>query len=151
MHLNHVGYIIIVVLSGFNATSNWSLRCGDGEALLWNCNCYKFYWTSTRIDWAPNLVAGNVTINYFNNTNSTYQMLWGAGTGVYGTAGIYCNPSTNTFYTNGDIVAFAASDRRLKDNITPIPNALDKILKLVVIHLIGMINKMYILVKILVL
>jgi hypothetical protein len=71
--------------------------------------------------------------------------------GVYGTAGIYCNPSTNTFYTNGDIVAFAASDRRLKDNITPIPNALDKILKLVVIHLIGMINKMYILVKILVL
>jgi hypothetical protein len=36
---------------------------------------------------APNLVAGNVTINYFNNTNSTYQMLWGAGTGVYGTAG----------------------------------------------------------------
>jgi hypothetical protein len=44
-------------------------------------------------------------------------MLWGAGTGVYGTAGIYCNPSTNTFYTNGDIVAFAASDR-LKDNIT---------------------------------
>jgi hypothetical protein len=43
---------------------------------------------------APNLVAGNVTINYFNNTNSTYQMLW-FGTGVYGTAGIYCNPSTN--------------------------------------------------------
>jgi hypothetical protein len=33
---------------------------------------------------APNLVAGNVTINYFNNTNSTYQML-SAGTGVYGT------------------------------------------------------------------
>jgi hypothetical protein len=61
---------------------------------------------------APNLVAGNVTINY-NNTNSTYQMLVLA-TGVYGTAGIYCNPSTNTFYTNGDIVAFAASDRRLK-------------------------------------
>jgi hypothetical protein len=57
-------------------------------------------------------------------------MLWGAGTGVYGTAGIYCNPSTNTFYTNGDIVVFAASDRRLKDNITPIPNALDKILKI---------------------
>jgi hypothetical protein len=58
------------------------------------------------------VVHGSSTINYFNNTNSTYQMLWGAGTGVYGTAGIYCNPST--FYTNGDIVAFAASDRRLK-------------------------------------
>jgi hypothetical protein len=38
-------------------------------------------------------------------------MLWGAGTGVYGTAGIYCNPSTNTYkwwYS-----CFAASDRRL--------------------------------------
>jgi hypothetical protein len=64
-----------------NATSNWSLRCGDGEA--------QFYGTVTATNFigpaqltgtAPNLVAGNVTINYFNNTNSTYQMLWGAGT-----------------------------------------------------------------------
>jgi hypothetical protein len=61
-----------------NATSNWSLRCGDGEA--------QFYGTVTATNFigpaqgltgtAPNLVAGNVTINYFNNTNSTYQMLW---------------------------------------------------------------------------
>ena len=29
-----------------------------------------------------------------------------------------------------DITAFAASDKRLKDNITPIPNALDKVLSL---------------------
>jgi hypothetical protein len=60
-----------------NATSNWSLRCGDGEA--------QFYGTVTATNFigpaqgltgtAPNLVAGNVTINYFNNTNSTYQML----------------------------------------------------------------------------
>ena len=28
---------------------------------------------------------------------------------------------------DGDIVAFSASDRNLKDNITPIPNALDKV------------------------
>jgi hypothetical protein len=42
---------------------------------------------------------------------------------IKGFAGIWRNP-TNTFYTNGDIVAFAASDRRLKDNITPIPNAI---------------------------
>ena len=30
--------------------------------------------------------------------------------------------------TNGDITAFSTSDQRLKDNITPIPNALDKVL-----------------------
>jgi hypothetical protein len=35
---------------------------------------------------------------------STYQMLWGAGTGVYGTAGIYCN-LLQIHFTNGDIVA----------------------------------------------
>jgi hypothetical protein len=35
----HVGYIIIVVLSGFECYCNWSLRCGDGEA--------QFYGTVT--------------------------------------------------------------------------------------------------------
>lgn len=36
-------------------------------------------------------------INYNNNSNSSYQMLWGSGsTGVYGTAGITCNPSANS-------------------------------------------------------
>lgn len=40
-----------------------------------------------------------VTINYNNDSNSTYQMLWGSGTAVYGTAGIYCNPSSDTMYT----------------------------------------------------
>jgi hypothetical protein len=54
-------------------------------------------------------------------------MLWGSGNSVYGTAGIYCNPFTDTIFANGDVVAFAASDRRLKDNIKPISDALDKI------------------------
>lgn len=39
-----------------------------------------------------------VTINYNNNSASTYQMLWGSGNGVYGTAEIYCNPSTDYLY-----------------------------------------------------
>ena len=30
-------------------------------------------------------------------------------------------------HVGDDIIAFAASDRNLKDNITPIPNALDKV------------------------
>jgi hypothetical protein len=30
----------------------------------------------------------------------------------------------------GDIIAFSTSDQRLKDNITPIPNALDKVLSI---------------------
>jgi hypothetical protein len=62
-----------------NATSNWSLRCGDGEAQFYGTVTAQNLLTSGLTGTAPNLVAGNVTINYFNNTNSTYQMLWGAG------------------------------------------------------------------------
>jgi hypothetical protein len=34
---------------------------------------------------------------------------------------------TSTLSSNGDVVAYASSDRQLKDNIAPIPNALDKV------------------------
>ena len=36
-----------------------------------------------------------VTVNYNNDSNSTYQMLWGSGNSVYGTAGVYVNPYTD--------------------------------------------------------
>lgn len=50
--------------------------------------------------------SSTVTINYNNNSNSTYQMLWGSGTSVYGTGNIYCNPSSNYIYA----AAFYDSD-----------------------------------------
>jgi hypothetical protein len=74
--------------------------------------------------------SSTVTINYNNDSNSTYQMLWGSSNNVFGTAGIYCNPFQDTLYLNGDLVAYAASDEKLKDNIKPIQNALDKINKI---------------------
>ena len=45
--------------------------------------------------------ATTVSINYNNDSNSTYQMLWGSGNSVYGTGGIYCNPSTDVLYATG--------------------------------------------------
>lgn len=51
-------------------------------------------------------LAASVTINYSNDSNSTYQMLWGSGNGVYGTSGIYCNPNTDYLYAS----AFSASN-----------------------------------------
>ena len=47
----------------------------------------------------------SVTIRYNNNSNSNYQMLWGSGNNVYGTAGIVCNPNSNKIYTNGQELA----------------------------------------------
>ena len=41
--------------------------------------------------------------------------------------GIQFKPSDNTLRVDGDIIAFHSSDRRLKDNIELIPNALDKV------------------------
>ena len=48
------------------------------------------------------------------------------GTGTHTLAGIL-EVSGEIRAINSDIVAFSSSDRNLKDNITPIPNALDKI------------------------
>jgi hypothetical protein len=43
-------------------------------------------------------LASTVTINYNNDSNSSYQLLWGSGNSVYGTANIYVNPSSDTIY-----------------------------------------------------
>ena len=75
-------------------------------------------------------IASNVAINYNNDSASTYQMLWGSGNSVYGTAGIYCNPSTDTIYANGNIIAYASSDSRYKDNQQLITNPIGKLLAL---------------------
>jgi len=45
-------------------------------------------------------VSSQVTINYNNNSNSSYQLLWGSGNSVYGTASVYLNPSTNYVYAS---------------------------------------------------
>lgn len=54
-------------------------------------------------------------INYNNNSNSTYQMLWGSGNAVYGTAGIYVNPYYNYVYATS---FYTTSDRSKKQDIS---------------------------------
>ena len=43
---------------------------------------------------------------------------------------IQYQPSNKGLRLDGDITAFYSSDERLKDNITPIPNAVDKVLSI---------------------
>lgn len=54
--------------------------------------------TSCSGNAASATTSSQVTINYGNDSNSTYQMLWGSANTVYGTLGIYCNPSTDYLY-----------------------------------------------------
>lgn len=65
--------------------------------------------------------AGTVGISYNNDTNSTFQMLWGSGNSVYGTGGIYCNPASDIIYA-GDF--YVTSDDRLKNRVGNVQNAL---------------------------
>ena len=46
-----------------------------------------------------------VTINYNNDSNSTYQLLWGSGNSVYGTSQVYINPSADIIYARGGYVS----------------------------------------------
>ena len=46
-----------------------------------------------------------VTINYNNDTNSTYQLLWGSGNSVYGTSQVYVNPNSDIIYARGGYVS----------------------------------------------
>jgi hypothetical protein len=49
--------------------------------------------------------SSQVTINYDNNSNSTYQLLWGSGNNVYGTTHVYVNPSTDVIYAKGGYIS----------------------------------------------
>jgi len=50
--------------------------------------------------------SATVTINYNNDSNASYQMLWGSGNSVYGTAGVTLNPATDYITA----ASFKASD-----------------------------------------
>jgi len=42
--------------------------------------------------------SSQVSINYNNDSNANYQLLWGSGNSVYGTGSVYVNPSSDTIY-----------------------------------------------------
>lgn len=55
-------------------------------------------------------VASNVTISYNNGSNSAYQVLFGSGTGVYGSANITMNPYTGALTAAGPITGSTVSN-----------------------------------------
>ena len=65
----------------------------------------------------------NVATTFSNATDSTSKttgaLIVGGGVGI-----------NNTLNVGGDVIAFASSDKRLKDNIKPIEGALDKVSKI---------------------
>jgi hypothetical protein len=57
--------------------------------------------SAVRVAYADSAATSSqVTINYNNDSNSNYQLLWGSGNSVYGTGNVYVNPSTDHVYAN---------------------------------------------------
>ena len=61
--------------------------------------------TSSNIGSQSVSLASQVTINYSNDSNSTYQLLWGSGNSVYGTSQVYVNPNSDIIYARGGYIS----------------------------------------------
>ena len=77
---------------GYINSSNGNEGNNSSPTRIWGTNGVDDY---MRTYLTSALVSGQVTINYNNDTNSNFQMLWGSGNSVFGTGGIYCNPYTD--------------------------------------------------------
>ena len=72
--------------------SHWVLEGYGGDT--YHAGCRVAYADSAGSA-STATTASQVTINYNNDASSTYQMLWGSGNTVYGTAGVVVNPNTD--------------------------------------------------------
>tara|TARA_B100000700_G_C14529099_1_gene616651 strand:- start:29 stop:574 length:546 start_codon:yes stop_codon:yes gene_type:complete len=85
----------------------------------------------TLVGSISSIFIGNDTADNWRNiafatANGDHKTLNIEGT----SANLQVNPGTAGVRVKGDITAFYSSDEQLKDNITPIPNALDKVISI---------------------
>jgi hypothetical protein len=108
-------------MTNTSQTSDFKLAYGD----IYDANAVAFRIDTNRIAYftntpyvGANIIAtqswvasqgystsSQVTINYNNDSNSTYQLLWGSGNSVYGTAQVYVNPSSDIIYARGGYIS----------------------------------------------
>lgn len=113
--------------SGQSGQPSWLWGGNDGANMyVYNPSNFSVNYATTAGSAPANGgTSSYVTINYNNDSNSTYQMLWGSGNGVYGTGGIYCNPATDTIYATQFV---ENSSIRFKYNVEGLQNSLSKVL-----------------------
>lgn len=124
-------YATYVNTSGGAQYFNWSGQGGQptwlwgasavGNAYLYNPSNFSVnyansagYASSAGSAPANGGTSSYVTINYSNNSNADYQILWGSGNGVYGTGNLIINPYYGNLTAGGNVTAY--SDERLKMN-----------------------------------
>ena len=88
-------YIRYYTPANFRQVLDVPTRTGSGASGNWGINI-----TGNA---ASASTSSQVTINYNNNSDAFYQMLWGSGNSVYGTAGVTCNPFTDSISISGTL------------------------------------------------
>jgi uncharacterized protein YunC (DUF1805 family) len=83
---------------GYINSSNGNENNNSNADRVWGTNGSDDYMRTYRTSALSVGYSATVGINYNNTSNSTYQMLWGSGNSVYGTAGIYVNPYLSYIY-----------------------------------------------------
>ena len=104
-----------VLLSGHLEFNSNNASCGDIISTGGNDSVFGLYCSTSSNDSSIISIVGRNNAGNGNITIADFVV------------GASDAPQLNC---KGDITAFASSDKRLKDNITPIPNALDKVLSI---------------------
>lgn len=109
---------------------NVRLAASDGRGLrFWDSDSYKIYMSAVSSTSWGGRVGGEPNSDY----NMYFRMSGGTNRGFVfrnGTNNVAGIDASGNGRFEGDVVAYSASDRRLKDNLKPIENACDKVQKL---------------------
>lgn len=89
-------------VGGGDLNFNWSGQSGQ-PPWLWGgsdgTNMYVYNPANFNVNSATTAnISNQVSINYNNDSNSGYQILWGSGNSVYGTSQVYINPYLDKIY-----------------------------------------------------
>ena len=76
------------------------------DGTYWNLSVTPATPSAVRVAYANSSgTASQVSIDYNNDSNANYQLLWGSGNSVYGTGDVYVNPSSNVINARGGFIS----------------------------------------------
>lgn len=118
-----VGYVSLMVDTGSNTSGFHNNSYG-----------WQFYWQGGTLYCAKNTYGGGSNATVLDSSNAVYA--WDMNQYVKTSSGVRFNSlgvnvaasaTAGRIDAGNDIVAYSSSDERLKENIVPIQNALDKV------------------------
>jgi len=109
---------------GFDTSGNGLIFQAQGDTNHYNWLISQQSFTDTSLEFTPSATTGSQTFSV-----PVFGINKDGDVRVSGSLGVGLEPSgtVGSIVASNDVVAYASSDERLKDNIAPIPNALNKV------------------------